>query len=68
MSAKPAYFEPIRERSAKRCEQLDSDPELAAPWHQLFKQVQSPSKRPARCSMNFGSVASWRCILQHTDW
>lgn len=42
MSAKPAYFEPIRERSAKRWEQLDSDPELAAPWHQLFKQVQSP--------------------------
>lgn len=42
MSAVPAYFEPIRERSAKRWEQLDSDPELAAPWHQLFKQVQSP--------------------------
>ena len=42
MNATPAYFEPIRERSAKRWEQLDSDPELAAPWHQLFKQVQSP--------------------------
>lgn len=42
MSAQPAYFEPIRKRAAKRWEQLDGDPELAAPWHQLFKQVQSP--------------------------
>ena len=42
MTVKPAYFEPIREQSAKRWDQLDSDPELAGPWHQLFKQVQSP--------------------------
>lgn len=42
MSAKPEYFEPIRKLSAKRWEQLDSDPELAGPWRQLFKQVQSP--------------------------
>ena len=30
------------ERAAKRWDQLESDPELAGPWHQLFKQVQSP--------------------------
>lgn len=42
MSAKPQYFETIRERAAKRWAQLESDPELAGPWHQLFKQVQSP--------------------------
>ena len=38
----PAYFEGIRRRSSSRWDQLESDPELAAPWHQLFKQVQSP--------------------------
>ena len=42
MSAAPAYFEPIRLKAAKRWEQLEQDPELAGPWHQLFKQVQSP--------------------------
>jgi hypothetical protein len=42
MMAKPQYFETIREQAAKRWTQLESDPELAGPWHQLFKQVQSP--------------------------
>ena len=38
----PVFFEPIRQKSAARWDQLDRDPELAGPWHQLFKQVQSP--------------------------
>lgn len=38
----PAYFQPIQERATKRWDQLEADPELAGPWHQLFKQVQSP--------------------------
>lgn len=38
----PSYFHPIRDRAAKRWDQLEADPELAGPWHQLFKQVQSP--------------------------
>ncbi|MBY3260300.1 ATPase [Rhizobium laguerreae] len=38
----PGYFQPIQERATKRWDQLDADPELAGPWHQLFKQVQSP--------------------------
>lgn len=38
----PDYFHPIRERASKRWDQLEADPELAGPWHQLFKQVQSP--------------------------
>ena len=42
MMVAPAYFESIRRRSAARWDQLESDPDLAAPWHQLFKQVQSP--------------------------
>ncbi len=42
MSGKPAYFETIRRKAARRWDQLEGDPELAGPWHQLFKQVQSP--------------------------
>lgn len=38
----PDYFQSIQERATKRWDQLDADPELAGPWHQLFKQVQSP--------------------------
>src|SRR3546814_213614 len=42
MNGQPAYFETIREKAARRWDQLEADPELAGPWHQLFKQVQSP--------------------------
>ena len=38
----PDYFHRIRERASERWDQLEADPELAGPWHQLFKQVQSP--------------------------
>jgi hypothetical protein len=38
----PEYFEPIRQAAERRWQQLEADPELAGPWHQLFKQVQSP--------------------------
>lgn len=38
----PDYFSSIRDRASKRWDQLEADPELAGPWHQLFKQVQSP--------------------------
>jgi hypothetical protein len=38
----PLYFEQIHQRAAQRWVQLEGDPELAGPWHQLFKQVQSP--------------------------
>lgn len=42
MKRKPAYFEPIRLKAARRWHQLEQDPELAGPWHLLFRQVQSP--------------------------
>ena len=42
MNGQPAFFEPIRQRAAQRWDQLEKDPELAGPWHLLFKQVQSP--------------------------
>ena len=42
MNGPPPYFEDIRRNAARRWEQLEGDPELAGPWHLLFKQVQSP--------------------------
>ena len=38
----PQYFEEIRDATSLRWEKLEADPILAAPWYQLFKQVQSP--------------------------
>ena len=38
----PPFFDRIRTAASRRWDQLEQDPELAAPWHQLFKQVQSP--------------------------
>jgi len=42
----PGYFETIRSSAAARWQQRDGDPELAGPWHQLFRQVQSPRALP----------------------
>ena len=42
MRSKPRYFERIREKASGQWKKLEADVELAAPWHQLFKQVQSP--------------------------
>jgi hypothetical protein len=42
MTDRPVYFEHIRRKAEQRWVQLEQDPELAGPWHQLFKQVQSP--------------------------
>ncbi len=38
----PSYFNNIQRRASERWDQLEGDSELAGPWHQLFKQVQSP--------------------------
>jgi hypothetical protein len=38
----PGYFNNIQRRASERWDQLERDPDLAGPWHQLFRQVQSP--------------------------
>lgn len=38
----PQYFEQIRNKAAQRWNQLEADKELAGPWWQLFRQIQSP--------------------------
>lgn len=45
MSAQPAFYEAIRQKAARRWDQLEQDPELTGPWRQLFKQVQSPRRK-----------------------
>lgn len=42
MKNPPNYFERVRQKAEQRWRQLENDPELAGPWHQLFKQVPSP--------------------------
>src|SRR5438552_12224173 len=42
MISPPEYFGEIRSTASKMWDQLDADSHLAGPWHQLFKQVQSP--------------------------
>jgi hypothetical protein len=38
----PEYFERVRDNAATIWHKLTNDPELAGPWHQLFKQIQIP--------------------------
>lgn len=38
----PTFFFGIQDRARRRWAQLKADPELAGPWIQLFRQVQSP--------------------------
>jgi hypothetical protein len=42
MKNPPLYFEKIRSQAQAQWIQLENDRHLAAPWHQLFKQVQNP--------------------------
>ncbi|WP_283433167.1 sacsin N-terminal ATP-binding-like domain-containing protein [Neorhodopirellula lusitana] len=39
---KPPYFVAVRDEASCEWQQLDASPRIAGPWHQLFKQVQSP--------------------------
>ena len=57
---KTNFFQSIRENSLNRWNQLEDDPELAAPWWQLFKQVQSPRHVLSELLQNADDAgASW---------
>lgn len=64
MTARPAYFESIRDRATKRWVQLEQDPELAAPWHQLFKQVQSPRHIVSELLQNADDAGATEAIIR----
>lgn len=69
----PAYFQEIQKKARDRWDQLEGDPELAGPWGQLFRQVQSPrhvvsellqnaddaGAREAGVSVNDGEFVFW---------
>ena len=38
----PTFFETVQAEAQEHWSQLEAKPKLAGPWHQLFKQVQSP--------------------------
>jgi hypothetical protein len=38
---RPPYFEKVYGEVSRRWDQLEADPGLAAPWHQLFRQLLS---------------------------
>ena len=42
MRTPPDYYEKVRQSATQLWEKLERDPELAGPWRQLFRQVQSP--------------------------
>ncbi|MBN1363340.1 MAG: ATP-binding protein [Syntrophaceae bacterium] len=42
MKGQPAFFERVRKNASDEWDLLEQKPRLAGPWHQLFKQVQSP--------------------------
>lgn len=67
MSSRPAYFELIRERAERRWDQLEQDPELAGPWHQLFKQVQSPRHILSELLQNADDVGATEASVRIED-
>lgn len=67
MTSKPGYFEAIRKESADRWEQLESDPVLAGPWWQLFKQVQSPRHIVSELLQNADDAGATEAIIRIDD-
>jgi hypothetical protein len=63
MKYKPAYFEKIQGGATKRWKQLEEDPELAGPWHQLFKQVQSPRHVVSELLQNADDAGATSAII-----
>lgn len=60
---RPPYFERIRSRASARWDQLEHDPELAGPWHQLFKQVQSPRHVVSELLQNADDAGATRAVV-----
>ena len=67
MSRRPAFFDPIRLRASQRWDQLEKDPELAGPWHQLFNQVQSPRHILSELLQNADDVGATEASVRIED-
>ena len=68
MSKPPQYFEQIRAAASRRWDQLEHDRDLAGPWHQLFKQVQSPRHVVSELLQNADDAAADEaCVVIQGD-
>lgn len=67
MISPPAYFEAIRQSASRRWDQLEADPELAGPWHQLFRQVQSPRHVLSELLQNADDAGATEAVVQIED-
>ncbi len=63
----PFYFETVKTDAARRWNQLENDPDLAAPWYQLFKQVQSPRHVISELLQNADDAGATEAEVQITD-
>lgn len=63
----PAYFAAVRHRACQRWNQLESDPELAGPWKQLFRQVQSPRHVVSELLQNADDAGAKRVCISMSD-
>jgi hypothetical protein len=64
VSERPVFFEEIQQKAAARWDQLESDPELAAPWWQLFKQVQSPRHIVSELLQNADDAGATEAVVK----
>lgn len=67
----PAFFERVRREQENRWNQLESDEVLAAPWHQLFRQLRSdPRHVLSELLQNADDAgATWACAaIQGADF
>lgn len=67
MNGRPAFFETLRDKAVQRWDQLERDPELAGPWHQLFKQVQSPRHVLSELLQNADDAGATEASVDITD-
>ncbi len=63
----PDYFQQIRDKARSRWEQLEADPDLAAPWHQLFKQVQYPRQIVSELLQNADDAGATEADIRIVD-
>jgi len=63
----PDYFQQTRDKARSRWEQLEADPDLAAPWHQLFKQVQYPRQIVSELLQNADDAGATEADIRIID-
>ena len=64
---RPDYFDEIHQKTVARWHQLEQDQELAAPWWQLFKQVQFPRHVISELLQNADDVEAIECLVEVSD-